>query len=277
MYGVTIEPQTVHPVQCRCCGCGLVFANPQASEEELRRFCSDYYAHLFPQYLPAPDEVPDLLRAGRGHVRKLLAWGRVGKFLEVGFGSGRLLAAARDEGFDVYGVDLSPDAVEYARATFGLENVWLSTLEERGFADDTFDIVYAWHVIEHVRDLDGFIRELRRVLKPGGLLFLGTESAEHTAASLFRLARIVRGRVPRTVTATEHTYVFSKKTLRDALERRGFVVAHIVGYDEVRNRFRTPVEKRLRYAAVWLIAGLTDRLRRNGPYLKCFAYKTGSG
>lgn len=277
IYGVTVDQDTLHPVQCRCSGCGLIFANPRATLEELDTFYESYYAARFPHYLLTEREFDDRVREVRGHLLDVVGERR-GKFLEIGFGSGAILRAAVSMGLDAYGLELSQQAVDVARTQRGLPNTWCSSLENRAFDPAQFDVIYAWHVIEHVADLDAFVTEMHRVLKPGGLLFIGTECGTHTVATtLFRAWSRLRGTVPRTITATEHTFVFSPHSLRNILERRGFEVQRLLSYDEVRDRavglhagsqWRT-----FAYRGLWSFSHAVDRMLRRGPYLKCFATK----
>lgn len=274
--GVSVEAGTLHPVQCRCRSCGLIFANPRATGAELDHFYQRYYSDCCPQYLLTGSDLADRVSGDVGYLLEVVGERR-GKFLEVGFGGGVTLAAARDMGFDVYGLELSPAAVSAAKENLGLENTWCATLETRAFPAEEFDVVYAWHVIEHVDDLHTFVGELHRVLKPGGLLFIGTESGTHVANALFRAWRFAGARMPRTTTATEHTFVFSVGSLRDSLERRGFRVERILAYDEVKNRAGKmsggSFPKCFAYKLVWSVAQVADRLLKTGPYLKCWAVK----
>jgi ubiquinone/menaquinone biosynthesis C-methylase UbiE len=92
--------------------------------------------------------------------------------LEVGCGTGvhaRLLAEA---GAHVTAIDLTPTAVELTRRRLelhGLEAEVLETdAEQLPFADASFDFVWSWGVIHHSHDTDRAIREIARVLRPGG-------------------------------------------------------------------------------------------------------------
>ena len=96
------------------------------------------------------------------------------RILDVGCGTGANLKTLSEFG-DAEGVDVSPDAIEFCRER-GLTNVKLGAAEELPYESGTFDLVTALDVVEHLDDDVGGLREMRRVLRPGGhaLIFVPT-------------------------------------------------------------------------------------------------------
>ena len=96
------------------------------------------------------------------------------RILDVGCGTGANLLMLSQYG-DAEGVDVSEDALAFCRER-GLRNVKLGAAEELPYADATFDLVTALDVVEHLDDDLAGLREMRRVLRPGGrvLLFVPT-------------------------------------------------------------------------------------------------------
>jgi SAM-dependent methyltransferase len=90
--------------------------------------------------------------------------------LDVGCGTGANLEMLRGFG-DPEGVDVSPEALVFCRER-GLENVRQGEAERLPFADSSFDIVTALDVLEHLDDDVGGLREMGRILQPGGRLLL---------------------------------------------------------------------------------------------------------
>lgn len=92
--------------------------------------------------------------------------------LEIGCGLGTDGAQFAMAGADYVGVDLTDAAVELARKHFELSNLRGSfrtaDAEKLDFADDTFDVVYSHGVLHHTPDTESAVREVHRVLKPGG-------------------------------------------------------------------------------------------------------------
>lgn len=94
------------------------------------------------------------------------------RILDVGCGTGANLKMLREYGV-AEGVDISPQAVEFCHER-GLTDVRLGAAEELPHANDTFDLVTALDVIEHLDDESVGLNEIRRVLRPHGrtLLFV---------------------------------------------------------------------------------------------------------
>jgi SAM-dependent methyltransferase len=94
--------------------------------------------------------------------------------LDYGCGNGYVLGHYARNGAIVHGVDLTEAAVQLARARFGLLGLEGSFVQGDGTTiphpDETFDIVCSMGVLHHVQDPSPIVRELHRVLKPGGLL-----------------------------------------------------------------------------------------------------------
>ena len=90
------------------------------------------------------------------------------KMLEPGCGRCEFLSNFKELGLEVYGVDISPEAAEFAEGfTVKLCDVENEPLP---FGDDTFDVLYSKSFIEHLHNPGKYLEEAYRVLKPGGML-----------------------------------------------------------------------------------------------------------
>jgi SAM-dependent methyltransferase len=143
-----------------------------------------------------------------------------GRLLDVGSGKGAFLAAARDAGWDVLGVEFAAEAAEAARATFGIDVIVGDFLAIRPLG--TFDVVTMWHVLEHVRDPMGALVHAADSLKPDGRLVVSVPNIESLQARLggedwFHLD------LPR------HLFHFTPRSLATLVEGAGFRVERI-GY-----------------------------------------------
>jgi SAM-dependent methyltransferase len=105
-----------------------------------------------------------------GHERAELFRRYVGgpgrRVLDLGCRYGALTQAYA-EGNDVVGVDVDREALAEA-AKLGIETRWADVEERLPFDDDSFDVVVAGELLEHVRDPDGLVADARRVLRPAG-------------------------------------------------------------------------------------------------------------
>jgi ubiquinone biosynthesis O-methyltransferase len=99
-----------------------------------------------------------------------------GKILDIGCGSGHGSAHLADKFLKVIGVDISEEALEYAKNNWQRDNVSFVVGDALSipFEDNTFDAIAAFEVFEHLTDWEKFLTELRRVLKPNGIVYIST-------------------------------------------------------------------------------------------------------
>jgi SAM-dependent methyltransferase len=104
--------------------------------------------------------------------------------LEIGPGTGHLLAAARKAGRSVTAVEASEIHRKFIRDTWGIDSLYPDIAElPPGLS---FDAVVAINVIEHVYDIANFLRSIAKVLNPDGVLFISTVNAASLEATLLR-------------------------------------------------------------------------------------------
>jgi 2-polyprenyl-3-methyl-5-hydroxy-6-metoxy-1,4-benzoquinol methylase len=134
-----------------------------------------------------------------------------GRFLEIGCSTGEMLIVASSS-FAVTGVEADERNSRLARSR-GLD-VFSGTLRDAKFPDEHFDVAAIYHVIEHVPSPREELRELHRVIKPGGWLVLETPNI---ATAWFRLlgARW-RQIIP------DHIFFFTPRTITKLCESNGF-------------------------------------------------------
>jgi len=120
----------------------------------------------------------------------------VESMLDAGCGDGRYLAAVGTTGHvpeRLVGSDISERILETARATAAAHGVRpelvRANLESLPFADASFELVLSVQVIEHLLDPAAGLRELARVLRPGGALLLSTDNARNRITQGLNLPR----------------------------------------------------------------------------------------
>jgi SAM-dependent methyltransferase len=101
------------------------------------------------------------------------------RLLDIGCAYGPFLVAAKEAGFSPAGLDPAEDAAAYVRETLKLE-AHQGYFPQTGAAalggEASFDVVTLWYVIEHFREPRRVLAEVRRLLKPGGVLAFSTPS-----------------------------------------------------------------------------------------------------
>lgn len=163
----------------RCRDCDLFYTNPMIRGLE----------HLEKAYYDDPQTyqaVPGRDFSGMFRERlTLLGRHRApGALLDVGAGKGEFLAAARDAGWTVSGVEPSGNFCRYARERHGVEVV-CGLLGRSPAPGWPFDAASLNHVLEHVDDPRSFLGLVRSQLKPGGVLFI---EVPNTDSHFLRLA-----------------------------------------------------------------------------------------
>ncbi len=200
-----------------CVECGLVYQNPQLTLKELAPY---YPVNYLPYSESNGQEKSTIQKLSNNHLEnrrvKLISKHRdqIGKVLDIGCSTGTFLNQMRQNGWDAYGVETSLHASEYARTHFGLD-VTTSTLGETDFPDEFFDVVTMWDVLEHVNDPKETLRQIARILKPGGLLLVSVPNPESMGAKVFRDVWVGWDR-PR------HLHIFSPKVIKKYLNATGF-------------------------------------------------------
>jgi 2-polyprenyl-3-methyl-5-hydroxy-6-metoxy-1,4-benzoquinol methylase len=96
------------------------------------------------------------------------------KILEIGCGKGAILDFLRLCGHHVRGIDLDPQAIEECGACHPEIEASVASGDQLPFDDASFDVVISLDVFEHIRDTEQHLREVTRVLKPGGMYLLQT-------------------------------------------------------------------------------------------------------
>lgn len=125
-----------------------------------------------PEHIPIISEL--LTRAGG-----LTATSHV---LEIGIGTGRMALPLLPHVGGITGVDIAPLMIEALRAKPGGDQIRLALADSAHlpFVDASFDAVLLVHILHLVDDLDGTMREMRRILKPDGVILSGwSRSVEH--------------------------------------------------------------------------------------------------
>ena len=146
---------------------------------------------------------------------------------DFGCGYGEMLLFAKEQGMEVSGIEVAPDAVEYLK-TQGI-NVFLSDINvdfNKLNIQKKFDIVYMSAVLEHLREPAKILMDIRKhLLSPEGVLVIGVPNEfnvfQTTANKLYQLNEWW-------ISYPEHINYFSCDTLKKLLEATGYEIADII-------------------------------------------------
>jgi 2-polyprenyl-3-methyl-5-hydroxy-6-metoxy-1,4-benzoquinol methylase len=206
-----------------CSACRCLFLNPMPGEEEIAGFYPNQYwwSASSPGLLKKLESVYRRI-ALRGHVSFIskAAANRTGlELLDVGCGSASLLGLMKNRGFRVMGVDFSSEAAAVAKTENGV-NVIVGSLGHAAFADASFDIVTLFHVMEHVTNPRAVLKEVARILRPGGSVVLQVPNIDSWQFRMFG-AKWYGLDIPR------HVIDYSKESMLRLLDDAGFIAKRI--------------------------------------------------
>jgi SAM-dependent methyltransferase len=141
------------------------------------------------------------------------------RLLDLGCGAGRFVAAAREAGADVVGVEIAEAALDRARrVAAGAELRLVAPDGTLPLAHGEVDLVWCSEVLEHVPDTVGFLTEVRRVLRRGGRLLLTVPDHGRVKRTLIAVVRHESHYDP----LGQHLRFYTRRSLTSALQATGF-------------------------------------------------------
>ncbi len=143
------------------------------------------------------------------------------RLLDIGASYGLFLNEAKAFGFRAEGIELSEDACRYCRDILRLD-ILCADIKDMKFDGQTFDIITAIEVIEHLNDPGSFIDKAHSLLKKNGIIYLATPDIGSFTAKIFGRNWWSYRRM--------HIYYFSKATLSKLLYKKGFSVVYAGPY-----------------------------------------------
>jgi 2-polyprenyl-3-methyl-5-hydroxy-6-metoxy-1,4-benzoquinol methylase len=206
----------------RCSDCSLVYVDPIPNVGELsRHYNQDYYA----EWISTQRKKRERMWARR--LKSIERVTKKGSILDVGCGEGLFLELAKRNGWRVHGTDVSAYATEFASKRLG-QSVFCGEIWDAPFNEQSFDVITMWHVLEHTTSPMQTLQEVRKLLKPGGLVVLAVPNLNDR---LMQAAyRLVKGRKLRLFSIGDkeiHLFHFSVQSLRLLLEKTGFTCVKV--------------------------------------------------
>lgn len=203
----------------KCLNCGMIFENPRYDAQIIvEGYMASKEAEHDSQY---PMRVNSFYRTLKKHAKYLPEFGA--KVLDIGTAGGAFLDAAKQYGYDAYGMEPSADLVARGKAR-GLQ-IEQGTIESHSFSQASFDMVCLWDVIEHLPNPKLALAEARKLLKPNGILLInfpdmGTWQAKFAGRRFWWILSV-------------HLHHFTKKSIGDICLRTGFEAFHFQRYWQI--------------------------------------------
>jgi 2-polyprenyl-3-methyl-5-hydroxy-6-metoxy-1,4-benzoquinol methylase len=217
------------PFRVHECGrCGLRWSYPMPTKAELDAYYRSYYQRkrggtITKTPRAVVKEILGQMGWFRGRqmlfLRLINSYHSKGVLLDYGCGDGQMLLIAKQNGWDVLGVDYSAEFAERLRSR-GIKFCSADNLHSSGIPPHSIDCLVAIHVIEHIPDMQQFLLDCRSILKPNGLMAIKTPSRSSLRAKL-GLAKWHHVNPP------EHQWSFLPSCFRLVMESHGFEVVYL--------------------------------------------------
>jgi SAM-dependent methyltransferase len=229
----------------RCRSCHALFIQPRLNDSELSTYYPEEYGRFrrsksldkkhyrgwqrfaLEHYYGYPAIIPN----HSSHLKKAAAFGfslvtarnvlpyrGEGKILDVGCGGGSHLYRLKQWGWETYGVEPSETGFKQARG-LGLD-VRQGTLKEAQFPDAFFDVVRLSNVLEHLTDPKATFREVRRILKSDGVVYVTVPNARSFVFWLFQENWYA-------LDSPRHVISYCPRALQTLCDATGFEIASV--------------------------------------------------
>lgn len=204
-----------------CKQCGVVAVYPTPSEIALSEYYSAYSHNQSVIFSPRAGSRYPLLRklfhwlSGDVDPRDFVVPGVNSTMLDYGCGEAGCLYDFHSRGVKISGTEISAGMVNACQKA-GLDVHQVSSPDHIPFGKNAFDIVYLMQVFEHLRNPHGFLDELLRVMKPGGVLFMAIPNSKSVWKKVFGKNWVSGWFVP------YHLFHYDKASLSKLARQHGF-------------------------------------------------------
>ncbi|MBN2735351.1 MAG: class I SAM-dependent methyltransferase [Spirochaetales bacterium] len=197
----------------KCLDCGLVYQNPQPVFRDLQqRYQGDYFQYE----IENEQNFFNLMKLGLEDIGlkcPMPSMFENGRFLDIGCATGLLCEYMKNCGWDSTGLDICGPSCAFGRRERQL-NLINKPLEQAAFADQSFSLIHASHLIEHVVDPCGFFKEIYRIMSKKGFGIFTTPNIAGFQARIF-------GSSWRSA-IEDHLFLFDIRSFTQLLEQSGF-------------------------------------------------------
>lgn len=207
----------------RCNHCGLVYVNPRPFPDELPELYDSVYFNETissdTSDLPTDkSEIETRIISQTLRVQQVKQYAHPpGRLLDVGCGPGFFLACAAREGWNVYGLDISQWAVDYAQKYLSLEVQQGKITQATTLYAHRFDVITMFHLLEHLPNPLEALRAIKQALREEGIIVVTVPNIGGFEARYY-------GKEWRGLSIPYHLYHFTPDTIAQMLSKAGFQV-----------------------------------------------------
>lgn len=222
----------------RCSSCQLIRTHPQPTDEVLADIYGGKYYNAWGVQHDAERALALKKATFRKHVFSAVSLPRGACVLDCGAAFGTLMAAAKEEGWEPYGIELAAEAAAKIAERFGRDRVFSGPFEAAAFpqlSDASFDALFMCDFIEHVRDPVAVLKKAASLLRAGGSLVLTTPDGGSLSC------RVMGASWPHY--KIEHLFYFNRANAPELLAKAGFNVDHVgtarkvLSFDYIQHQF----------------------------------------
>lgn len=144
------------------------------------------------------------------------------KILDVGSNIGIFVEAAKEQNWEVIGIDIDRKAIEIGKKKYGVD-LRNTLLENAGFQKNEFDVVTLSHTLEHVYKPLELLKEIKRVLKDNGIIIIEVPNVNGLPVKIQKL----RGEAWYGYDPLHHVWQFEPKTLNSLIENSDYEILNL--------------------------------------------------
>jgi 2-polyprenyl-3-methyl-5-hydroxy-6-metoxy-1,4-benzoquinol methylase len=199
----------------KCKNCDLIFTHPLPTKEELEEIYNEKY---FKPYITSVNKKREIFQK---RIRWIQVYCLKGSLLDVGCETGIFLELMKNKGWKIAGIEFSDVAWSYAREKVG-DVIFYGNLKDACYKSNSFDVVTLWHTLEHLVHPLETLQEIRRILKPYGLLFIEVPNIHFIRNYFLQIFGITKH-----LFFVEHLLHFTPHTLMLMVRKAGFTIREI--------------------------------------------------
>lgn len=202
-----------------CANCSLAYLTPMPTSGQIKKiYQQDYFKNdkdLTGGYSDYQSMEKVLEKESRRRIKFIKTFTNKNKLLDLGCGLGTFLEVARKADFNVSGNDISSYAQEEVKDGSKIP-FYPGEVSKANLPKESFDIITAWDVFEHIPQVNQTAKTVYKSLKPGGYLFLSTPNIKSWDSRLLKKYWYGYKKIP------EHLVFFSPASIKKILEKNGF-------------------------------------------------------